>query len=89
MSKADEMFEELGYEKIVEHELLREHKDNTDITTEVIMYRDEITNIEISFWSDRTISKERIYDESYLTVTEIEAINQKCRELGWIGGEDE
>lgn len=80
---ADKMFENLGYEKIVEHKF-KKLKDNKDLITEIIMYRNEITNLEISFWNDKTISKEKNYDESYLTVKEIQAINLKCKELGWI-----
>ena len=66
MIKADEMFEELGYEKIVE---LKEPDDYDNGVIELILYR--------------TISKSSNYDESYLTIEELQAINEKVKELGW------
>lgn len=82
MSEADEMFEEMGYEKIVEHKF-NEPDDYEDGVTEFILYRDEVKGLEISFWNDRTISKTSNYDVSYLTMQELQAINKKCEELGW------
>ena len=82
MSKADEMFEELGYEKIVEHKF-KEPDDYDDGVTELILYRDEVKGLEIEFWNDRTISKTSNYDVSYLTIQELQAINEKVKELGW------
>lgn len=83
MSKADEMFEKLGYEKIVEHKF-KEPDAYNDGVTELILYRDEIKRLEISFWNDRTISKTSNYDVSYLTMQELQAINKKVEELGWL-----
>jgi len=80
MSKADEMFEELEYEKIVEHEF-KEPENYDDGVTELILYRDEIKRLEISFWNDKTISKTSNYDVSYLTMQELQAINEKVKEL--------
>ena len=80
MIKADEMFEELGYEKIVE---LKEPDDYDNGVIELILYRDEVKGFEIEFWNDRTISKSSNYDESYLTIEELQAINEKVKELGW------
>ena len=82
MSKADKMFEELGYEKIVEHKF-KEPDDYDDDVTELILYRDEVKGLEIEFWNDRTISKTSNYDVSYLTMQELQAINEKVKELGW------
>ena len=81
MSKADKMFEELGYEKIVEHKF-KEPDDYDDDVTELILYRDEVKGLEIEFWNDRTISKTSNYDVSYLTMQELQAINEKVKELG-------
>lgn len=70
MSKADEMFEKLGYIKI-----------KTDLETK---YRNDIG--EIRFWkSARTIIKQD-EDGRYLAIKmqELQAINEKCKELGWI-----
>ena len=85
MSKADKMFEELGYEKIVEHKF-KEPDDYDDCVKELILYRDEMKGLEIEFWNDRTVSKERNYDLSYLTMQELQAINEKVKELGWNEG---
>ena len=83
MSKADEIFEELGYEKIVEHKF-KEPDDYYDGVTELILYRDEVKGLEIEFWNDRTISKTSNYDISYLTMEELQAMNLKVKELRWI-----
>ena len=83
MSKADEMFEELGYEKIVEHKF-KEPDDYDDGVTELILYRDEVKGLEIEFWNDRTISKTSNYDVSYLTMQELQAINEKVKEMQWL-----
>lgn len=78
---ADEMFEEIGYKKIVEHEFTElEYGEET----ELILYKDEIKGTEIEFWNDKTISKTIQYDVSYITMPELQAINKKCQELGWI-----
>ena len=81
MSEADELFEELGYEKIVEHKYKLPDDDGV---TELILYRDDGTLLEIEFWNDKTISKSSGYDVSYITMQELKAINLKCKELGWI-----
>ena len=77
MSKADEMFKKLGYEK-------KEVRD--EITGTFLMY-DKIENKEkrrISFFKNKTIQ----CSESYLYVKridmqELQAINKKVKELGW------
>lgn len=79
--KADETFEKLGYEKIVEYKY--KEPENSEIA-ELILYRDEAKYLEISFWNDRTISKTWDYDVSYITIQELQAINKKCKELGWL-----
>ena len=74
MSKADKMFEELGYKKII---------DNTDI----VQYEFEglYMDIEIRFdLQARTIIKEYSTGESCgITIAELQAINEKVKELGW------
>ncbi|MFG6319583.1 MAG: hypothetical protein K1W33_07020 [Clostridia bacterium] len=79
---ADEMFEEIEYEKIVEHKF-KEPDNYDDGVTELILYRDEIKDLEISFWNDKTISKTSGYDVSYLTIPELQAISKKVEELSW------
>ena len=77
---ADEMFEELGYEKIVEHK----YKKADDYTiTQLILYRDNVTLCEIEFWDNKTISKSCECDFDCLTIPELKAINKKCKELNW------
>ena len=78
---ADEMFEELGYIKKCEHKY--EQPDN-DGATELILYKDEVKCLEIEFWNDKTISKSCGFDMSYITMQELQAINKKCEEMGWI-----
>lgn len=81
MSKADEMFKKLGYEKIKEYKF--EKPENDDIT-ELILYKNGDKGLEIEFWNDKSVSKMCNYDESYITMQELQAINKKVEELGWI-----
>ena len=63
--KADEMFDELGYEKI--HDNKRR-----------IVYYNRLTRITFKIkdrWVDINMN---------LDMKELQAINEKCKELGWI-----
>ncbi len=71
MSKADEMFEELGYKK-------EEH--NYHACGKVIEYHNEI-NSPFDFMIDR---KEIKIWEITIGIKELQAINEKCKELGWL-----
>lgn len=75
MKTADEIFEELGYK------ILFKDKD-------IIQYEFEgvYTDNEIKFdLKGKTILKEYSTGESQeITIQELQAINQKCKELGWI-----
>jgi hypothetical protein len=69
MSKADEMFEELGYKKLVGE------------TTEVFKLSRASKNIYFS----KLINIIRIDGEyDFIDMEELKAINEKCKELGWI-----
>lgn len=70
MSKADEMFEKLGYIKI-----------KTDLETK---YRNDIG--EIRFWKPAKTIIKQDEDGGYLAIKmkELQAINEKCKEMGWI-----
>ena len=69
MSKADKMFEELGYKKIVGK------------TTEVFTLSRESKNIAFS----KIINRIRIYGKyDFIDMQELQAINEKCKELGWL-----
>lgn len=72
---ADEMFEELGYEKINkkhDFENIKYYKDDYNI-----MYFDE---------KDKSFYKSGEYDSMCddITMQELQAINKKVEELGWI-----
>ena len=69
MSKADEMFEKLGYGKMFED----------DIETQ---YEGKCTNIEITK-THILLNKTTNYKTVILTMQELQAINMKCKELGW------
>ena len=73
MKTADEIFEELGYEK---------EKNHLDIE----LYKNKNDYAEIIFdLRDRTISVRNDDDEAiYFNMKELQAINKKVEELGWI-----
>ena len=81
MSKADEMFEELGFEK----------KNQLDIYGKKwgILYSNSKSMINISFdYEGRLvcvyiIADDNIEEPAYCTMQELEAINEKVKELGW------
>lgn len=68
MSKADEMFKKLGYEKLVEE------------TTEVYMSSRNSKYIYFSKLINR-IKFDGAY--TFIDMQELQAINLKCKELGW------
>ena len=71
MSKADEMFEKLGYEK---DDNYLAHLDYRKSTIEKV----------ISFRNDNTIGVFNYYDNfEPITMQELQAINEKVKELGW------
>lgn len=69
---ADAMFKELGYEK-------------QKVYFGILIYKNKNSYVEISFnLNDETICACNDDDESvYLSMEELQAINQKCEELGW------
>lgn len=70
---ADEMFEKLGYKKKKIHLDIEFYKSKTDYA-------------EIAFdLRDRTISVSNDDNEAiYFDMKELQAINKKCQELGWL-----
>ena len=70
---ADELFEELGYEKI---------RNNKDFE----VYRKNDYNIIDFERNDKRVYKSARYDTTSdgITMKELQAINKKCQELGWI-----
>lgn len=77
MTNADKMFEELGYKKA---------EDNEDFIT--YQNKDIAKLIEI-YCNRKTISVYEVIDNETLltgeiTIPELKAINQKCKELRWL-----
>ena len=70
MSKADEMFKELGYTKVFDTDIEIRYSATT---------RDGMA--EISFWK-----KTRNFDLIGFSwsMLELQAINEKCKELNWL-----
>lgn len=79
MSKADEMFKELGYEKDL----------HTNIKGEVWgeYFTNENKYVEIHFdYIDKEVCTCAISGDSgvYIQMQELQAINEKVKELGWL-----
>lgn len=79
MSKADKMFENLGYEK---------KNVNDVITGTILMYDNKFENgnkKRIAFYKDKTITCSESYiNMGKFNIKELQAINMKCKELGWL-----
>ena len=91
MSKADEMFKELGYEIIYYDENIeRTNKENATIL-EYYSWYDLGTHTEknyIRFYlKGEEICLLDNWDWRRLMIKEVQAINEKCKELGWLDGE--
>lgn len=67
MSKADEMFDELGYEK---------KHDNRRHIVYKMGYLSQIEFLIKNRWVD--------IGDMRMSMQELQAINEKCKELGWI-----
>lgn len=65
---AKEMFEKLGYNKVVSNEYLIEYT-NCEITKKVVFYKN---------------LKEVLSYETTLTIPLLKAINKQVEELGWL-----
>lgn len=71
---ADEMLKNLGYEKVSDDKYSIEYRKILD---------DDL--FEINFWKeDKTISKNYYREIGYITLQELQAINKKVEELGWM-----
>lgn len=78
MSKADEMFEKLGYIKKIHI-----NKDKEEI--DFIGYDKRADEIEMEDWSLTFLMKARMITTNIvINMQELQAINEKCKELGWI-----
>lgn len=80
MSEADKMFEKLGYEKEnnIDYFLYRKkYIDNNFI--EIVF---DLENYLLNIRTEDVINYQTI--TSILNIKELQAINKKCKELGWI-----
>lgn len=72
MSEADKIFEELGYKIVNNNLILVYRKQQEDSTKDYISFYLEAKTLEVQkFWCG-------------ITMQELQAINKKCEELGWI-----
>lgn len=101
MSKADEMFEKLGYKKIENHQE-KEPLKASEWTTQdnpYIQYLGEMDkdgvhySMFIEFMTDSKLiqlggsesgKNYQVFRNPILNLEELQAINEKCKELGWI-----
>ena len=73
MSKTDEMFKKLGYIKVEDSKSNIEYRKTGDGNY-----------LEIDFWKDdNTVSKNNYRNMGYITMQELQAINEKVKELEW------
>lgn len=70
MSKADEMFKKLGYIKT-------EGAWREDNKLQIVSYNGNETLIEF------ILDTKNVFIGSFLNIQELQAINEKCKELGW------
>lgn len=72
MKTADEIFEELGYEKGKNHLDIELYKNKNDYAEIIFDLR------------DRAISVRNDDEAIYFNMKELQAINKKVEELGWL-----
>ena len=77
MSKSDEMFDELGYKLISKTDtfIIYEKEDN-----ETYPYKKELS---FSLKHKSIIKSCKLYNRCWLSMQELQAINEKVKELGW------
>lgn len=77
MSEADEMFEKMGYSKIEQSKrYLRYHSERYGYRIDFELVLKEVRCTSITNQGNTHFR--------YFNVDELQAINQKCKELGWI-----
>lgn len=82
MSESDRLFGKLGYKKYTSEDCIMFMKDLFMITF-ILPNKTFITEYK---YGDYNFPNTRPFE---IGKEELQAINLKCRELGWIGGEDE
>lgn len=78
MSKSDKMFEELGYKIFEETDNFIEYQKKSDNCSKFIRF----DLLDKTFTSFYYVAIDR---QSYITMQELQAINEKVKELGWNG----
>lgn len=81
MSKADEMFEELGFKKILDNDKEVKYEYRNIIMNDRIEHTIQIAKIGKIVFSYRSDENHQVMG---FGVKELQAINEKCKELGWI-----
>ena len=101
MSKADEIFEIYGYKQVNCNPICNEYRENNHLKNAIFYEKENHFNKEIKeiydfvyiiFDLDKKKFVKWNYSHQtimYINMQEFQAISLKCRELGWIGGEDE
>ena len=79
---AKDMFKELGYKKLIKHETYMFYIKKLIVNPK---YESDYIHLEFNF-KNKTINKTYGDDNSVsdITLDELKAINQQCKELGWI-----
>ena len=77
---ADEMFEELGYKKVTEHKQFSMYTKGMMVIT----FHKEYKDIAINTDTGEEIFGNTIYGFTEISLQELQAINKKCQELGWL-----
>jgi len=82
MSKADEMFEKLGYKKVTKnfYNYLEYTKKENEYTTLAISFEGNSKTAMASMY----INGNKYSRSLAITMQELQAINEKCKELGWL-----
>ena len=81
MSKADEMFKELGFKKVIDNETEVKYEYRETIMGDKLIHTIQIAKVGKIVFSYRDDSNHQIMG---IGKQELQAINEKCKELGWI-----
>lgn len=75
MSKADEMFKKMGYEKIIESNIRIDYEREGQFFDKEIVFGLIDKNVTVELGTGESAN---------INMQELQAINEKCKELGWI-----
>ena len=86
MSKADEMFEKLGFDKEINSSVIfySQKLDTPNPTTRTIVINDFSRTFEGIFTQSNVGRKGEEHFPLCISTKELQAINEKVKELGWI-----